>query len=168
MEKWKYIEGTNHKYQASNLGRVRRMHAQKWRKEYTILKGSPDGSGYMRHHLSIDGKSFGKHVHRIIAETFVNNTNNLPNVNHKDGNKKNNCAINLEWVTPKGNAIHAASLFLYPYGEKHHQSKLTKKDVIEIRRLSDLKVKQRDIAKQFNINQRNVWQIIHKITWKHI
>lgn len=53
-------------------------------------------------------------IHRIVAEVFVPNPDNLPEVNHKDGNKLNNCVDNLEWVTRKGNMEHAMFKGLAP------------------------------------------------------
>lgn len=69
------------------------------------LKGAAHSNGYVV--ISIKGK---KHfLHRLIAETFIPNPNGLPEVNHKDGNKKNNHFKNLEWVTRSENQQHALS-----------------------------------------------------------
>lgn len=57
--------------------------------------------------LTIDGKKKDFSLHRLVAEAFLPNPNNLPFVNHKDGNKLNNCLENLEWISAKNNTIHA-------------------------------------------------------------
>lgn len=63
-------------------------------------------NGYLR--VNLDGKFYA--VHRIIAETLLNNPNHYPIVNHKDGDKRNNCVNNLEWCTHKQNSIHASEV----------------------------------------------------------
>lgn len=64
-------------------------------------------SGYLQLFLSKDGWQKTYTVHRLVAETFISNPNNLPQVNHIDGNKQNNAVSNLEWVTAKQNKTHA-------------------------------------------------------------
>lgn len=76
-------------YEITEDGRVINKHTGR------VLKGQPNGKGYLRVH--IDGKL--RFIHRMVAEKYVPNPDNLEQVNHKDGNKLNNCAENLEWVS---------------------------------------------------------------------
>lgn len=71
------------------------------------LKGSIKNTGYKMALLSIDGKKKDYAIHRLVAEAFIPNPNNKPVVNHKDGNKLNNCVSNLEWTTYSENRTHA-------------------------------------------------------------
>ena len=68
-------------------------------KTHKELFGSIYNTGYKIVRLTINGKTKGYSVHRLVAQTFLNNPENLPIVNHKDGNKINNNVENLEWVT---------------------------------------------------------------------
>ena len=72
-----------------------------------FLTGYVDGTGYKMVLLTVDGVKKNYLVHRLIAQAFIPNPNNLPIVNHKDGNKLNNAVDNLEWVTQSENRIHA-------------------------------------------------------------
>lgn len=99
MENWKDISGYDC-YQASDLGRIRR-------KEGTILKQSTKRNGYKTVDLSQHGKIKTLLVHRLVACLFCENKDNKPQANHKNGNKADNRAVNLEWVTPQENLIHA-------------------------------------------------------------
>lgn len=103
MELWKSIEGTNGLIAVSSEGRVLSLLSGKPR----ILKTTVDSKGYHRIRVTIerDKKSFK--LHREVAKAFIPNINNLPQVNHKDGNKNNNSVSNLEWVTNRENALHA-------------------------------------------------------------
>ena len=85
-----------------------------------FLKGHIENSGYKSVCLGINGKKKNYLVHRLIAQTFIPNLNNLPIVNHKDGNKTNNCVDNLEWVSSSENRIHAVKTEIsnLAYGER--------------------------------------------------
>ena len=67
------------------------------------LKGYIRKDGYVIITLSKGGKKYKYYLHRLVAETFIPNPDNLPQVNHKDEDKSNNCVSNLEWITPKDN-----------------------------------------------------------------
>lgn len=88
----------DNKYIISSNGRVTSLKTQKELKYY-IHKTK----GYR--FIAINGKTIL--LHRLIATTFIANPNNYPEVNHKDGDKSNNCMSNLEWCTPKQNTQHA-------------------------------------------------------------
>lgn len=90
MEIWKDIEGYEGLYQVSNEGRVKSLRNNKILKPSNLEK-------YPIVIFSVDGKRFGKKVHRLVAEAFIPNPQNLPQVNHKDENKTNNNVQNLEW-----------------------------------------------------------------------
>lgn len=106
VEIWKDIEGTDC-YQISNLGRVRSSHNHKCKglnTEYYYLKMQPDKDGYLRVNL---GKNNPKIINRLVAQAFIPNPDNKPQVNHDDGNKLNNRVYNLYWTTYKENNDHA-------------------------------------------------------------
>ena len=75
-----------------------------------ILKPVKSNCGYMRVGLWVKGYGKLYSVHRLVAEAFVQNPDGKPEVNHKDGNKENNAAINLEWVTGKENKRHCREI----------------------------------------------------------
>ena len=116
-EIWKDIKGYEHKYQISNFGNVKikenkfmkmnmgeiREHIQKEK----IMKPTNNGKNYLKIGLYKDNKHKNKYIHRLVAEHFLDNKYNLPQVNHKDGNKHNNHINNIEWVSAKENMHHS-------------------------------------------------------------
>jgi hypothetical protein len=96
---WKFYKDT--KYLISNAGLVKNSFSGK------LLKNKLDRYGYPKLTLSQDGKSLYKTVHRLVAETWIPNTQNLPQVNHMNGVKTDFRVSNLEWITAKGNIIHS-------------------------------------------------------------
>lgn len=102
MEIWRTVDGTEGKLEVSNLGRVRSN-----LRDGRILKTQKDAKGYHRLSVTINRKKRTYKLHRVVAMAFIPNPDNLPQVNHKDGDKSNNCADNLEWVSNADNARHA-------------------------------------------------------------
>lgn len=107
MELWKDIGWTNGQYQVSNEGRIRSNADLIHRKNATVLKTHTDQKGYARVKVTCGGVSRTIKVHREVAVAFVDNPEHKPQVNHINGNKLDNRAENLEWVTNKENVYHA-------------------------------------------------------------
>ena len=91
--------------EVSTLGRVRTLDRVvwngkvEWLRKGQVLKPRDNGHGYLRVNVKVDGKLTTKYVHRLVAETFIQNLDNLPEVNHKDCNRANNNVENLEFCT---------------------------------------------------------------------
>ena len=117
-EVWKDIKGFEEIYQVSNFGRVKSLlRKRRNRNGYfyikeKILKQSINTYGYLQVCLYNNCERSVKRVHRLVAETFIPNPSNKPEVNHIDGNKTNNKIDNLEWVTSKENITHAFKIGL--------------------------------------------------------
>lgn len=129
-------------------------------KSKRVLKAQKNGKGYLR--VSISRRL--EFVHRLVANQYVPNPENKPQVNHKDGNKLNNHYTNLEWVTNIENRKHACENGLQACGEKCGNSKLTWEDVDFIRS-SDLN--STEIAKMFNISKSHARGVKRGIYWKN-
>lgn len=113
MERFSEIKGFEGLYVASPDGRIFKLKDGKLGKQIGIPK-TTSGQNYTIAALyDAKGKKHNACVHRVIAETFIPNPNNLPCVNHIDGNKHNNHVENLEWVTHSENPRHALENGLY-------------------------------------------------------
>ena len=106
LEQWKTIEEAEN-YEVSNLGNIRNIFTKK------ILKGRPSASGYLQVSIKIDEESCFKnqYIHRLVDQHWIDNPEHKEQVNHKDGNKSNNCITNLEWVTSSENLYHKSKLY---------------------------------------------------------
>lgn len=104
-EIWKTIENYEGLYQVSNLGNVKSL---KFGKE-KILKPGVDGKGYFFVNLFKNGKKKLMTIHRLVAKAFLPNSDNLPCVNHKDKNPKNNNVNNLEFCTQQYNVEYSCA-----------------------------------------------------------
>ena len=103
-EKWKDIKGYKGLYQVSNLGNVRSLNYKKSGKIALLKFSTSNTTGYCQVGLQKNGKLKMKYVHRLVAEAFLRNRHNYPQINHKDEQKLNNRADNLEFCTPKYNS----------------------------------------------------------------
>lgn len=133
------------------------------------LKPYNNGYGYMLVDMRKNGKRYMKLVHRLVAEAFLPNPENLPQINHKDGNKANNNVNNLEWCTCSENQFHAFKCNLKPQGINHPNSKLTLDDVNYIKthyRKGKRGYGVYTLANQFNVSPSTIRQIITGRTYK--
>lgn len=113
-EKWKDIKGYEGMYQVSNTGKIRsldRIVKDANKNRYQHLKGkelkfTDNGRGYKLVFLTKNSKRMNKYVHRLVAEAFIPNPKNLPEINHKNLNKADNCIENLEWLSNEDNKRH--------------------------------------------------------------
>lgn len=106
-EVWKDIKGYEGLYQVSNLGRIKSLPRKRTIKTERILSPKFNKGGYLEVALCKNSKYKMCRVHRLVASAFIQNPENKREVNHIDGNKLNNKADNLEWVTPSENIRHA-------------------------------------------------------------
>lgn len=108
-EIWRNIRGYDGLYMVSNCGRVKTLHATDSypHNKDGILQNNASSNGYSMVALCKKGIIKRFLVHRLVAEAFIPNPNRLPVVNHKDENKSNNNASNLEWVSQKQNLLHS-------------------------------------------------------------
>lgn len=125
-----------------------------------MVKPQPNGKGYLRVHIA--GKMY--FVHRLVAEKYIPNPDNKPQVNHKDGNKLNNNVDNLEWVSNQENRDHAVKSGLQISGEKCPWAKLTLEQVKFIKEHAELN--SRKLAEVFGVSSETIRGIRNGRSWK--
>ena len=163
-ESWKKIKAPfgDGSYQVSSLGRLKN-------KGGTIKVQWTEKSGYKTISLGYNGKWKTILVHRLVASFFVQNPENKPCVNHKNGVKTDNRAENLEWVTRKENSRHAYNMGLMSMKNKktgqHIAAKLTDSQVIEI---YNSKENGDVLGNKFNIDRGLVSVIRNGKGWRHL
>ena len=110
VEQWKDIDGFEGLYKVSSHGSVKRLGRNERKLKPRMCKG------YETVCLCKNGIRHNRRLNRLVAIAFIPNPENKPEVNHKDGNKRNNTVSNLEWCTASENQRHARSTGLSPLG----------------------------------------------------
>lgn len=172
MEVWKDIVGFEGLYKISSKGQVKSCERKTFFENRSGFRIEPEkilkfgiNKGYKFVSLSKGDKQKSYRIHRLVGEHFIDNPNNLPQINHKDCNKENNNFENLEWVTNKENFIHAIENNLVCRGEKSGKSKLTEKQVLEI--IKDGR-SNRVLGKIYGVNSSVINSIKNRKYWTHI
>lgn len=171
-EKWQDIQQFEG-YEVSNLGKVRGKDRFVKRKTgLCFVKGKElkqvfNKKGYPEVRFRQKG-THTKLVHRLVANAFIPNIYNKPQVNHIDGNKLNNFANNLEWSTNSENQKHAYKLGLQPSkaGENNNKSKITDKDVTLLKQLYNSGKSIFEVSNETGVSLNIIRSIIYLRTWK--
>ena len=167
-ELWKVVQGFED-YEISTQGRVRSSKHQRTH----ILKPRITHDGYVWYSLCKNGKGYTRRANRLVAEAFIPNPEGKPTVNHKDGDKRNNCVDNLEWMTKSEQMQHA-----YEHGLKRPvrgtlqgNAVLTEDEVREIRRLykgHDPKRGMKALSKKYGVSEPTIDKCVRRVSYKNI
>lgn len=189
-EIWKDIQGYEGIYQVSNLGRVKSLPRENryynpWAgkecvRNYKerIMKLKKNRGGYHVAHLRDEenNKEGWPTVHRLVATAFIENREQKPTINHKDGVKTNNFVENLEWATCSENTQHAYDMGLAKSvvaqyakkGSEHPHSKLKESDILEIRQKRKEGMTLVAIAAEYGVYFSSIHKICKGESWTHI
>jgi len=171
---WKPVIGYEGSYEISNTGQVRGIDRVIFKRGFPynikgkLLKQTLNKKGYPRVKFTINNNQLERNPHRLVAEAFITNPNNFPQVNHINGIKTDNNIENLEWVNNSMNILHAYSLGLQPSrkGENNSNAKLNNNSVTLIKQKYNNGANISSISKEMNINLSIIRQLIYGRTWK--
>lgn len=161
-------------YEASPDGRIRSIERVRQFGKQTRTVPSQEiqpfnhTGGYLCVKLAKDRKKTNKYVHRLVAQVFIANPEGLPEVNHKDGNRKNNHVDNLEWINRRGNLAHARYVLKRGAGtESDKRKRFTRVTIETVRqiRASDKTAKELSLIHGCSVNC--VRRIRNNATWKN-
>ncbi|MBE8950920.1 MAG: HNH endonuclease [Quinella sp. 3Q1] len=164
-EEWRNVVGYEGLYQVSNYGRIK-----SFRHNYPrIIRADKQSKGYLQLRLHRNGKAknFGAHI--LVAQAFIGNPENKREVDHRNGDKTNNCVWNLDWATRSENAARAYQLGLIKVyrGTQSHYAKLTAEEVIYIRG-NPARLKSSQLAEKFNVSRATINRIKSGTTYKNV
>jgi hypothetical protein len=164
------VPGHEGRYSVTSFGRVY-SHFYRNGHRTSELAQMTHPEGYKRVKFPRGYKGAHIQVHRLVAMAFHPNPDNLPQVNHIDGDKGNNYYLNLEWVSNSENQKHAFKIGLQPSkkGERHAMHILKEHQVLEIRELlASEKYTQHEIGKMFGVSNYCICDIKCGKSWNHI
>ena len=157
-EIWKDIKYYEGLYQISNYGNVKSLPKERrnrrgvYIQKEKLLSLTNTSTGYKKVELVKDGKRKGFKVHRLVAQAFIPNPDEKPQVNHIDGDKTNNYVDNLEWATASENSIHA-----YNTGLNSNKKELNENEIISMYMNG---ITKEDIAKQYGVSNAVIKRIL--------
>lgn len=164
VEIWKDIIEFQSRYEISSFGNVRNKKTQR------ILKPREHSGGYLQINVINNGKTKNYYIHQLVAKYFCNVPIDIKNkdVNHIDGNKKNNFYKNLEYCTRSENIKHSfyTNKNRNRFGEQIWNSKLTSKDIENINKIKkEQKMSNKKIAEMYNISESQITRALNKKTY---
>lgn len=156
-------------HSVSNAGRVRRETASYGTWAGRMMSCRPGSSGYVLVHLRHAGRLRPIHMHRLVAEAFLGPAPHGTEVDHVNGIRHDNRAINLRYVSHQENMVAAVRLGLISHarGENNSGARLSSEDVRAIRGLLPA-MSCTAIARRYGVCYVTVWNIAHGKTWKHV
>lgn len=178
-EIWKDYPQYPERYQVSDHGNVRNKPFMK----QSTNKGGPysfltkqkqlipllNDDGYWQLRLQVDGVKFTRKIHRMVAETFLENPENLPSVNHKNSSRQDNSVDNLEWCTERYNVQHGYdSGSNSNAGEKHPRALLNNEIVLNIRELEIEGLTCKEISDRLDFKYHTIHKVLHRKNWKNV
>ena len=158
------VAGIKTNYEVNNYGMIRNSMTQK------VLSPFIDNDGYYRNAISVRGISYKQAVHRFVAQAFIPNPENKPQVNHIDGDKSHNEYSNLEWVTCSENVIHAWKIGLNKsrLGSDSPLSHYTDKQIHSVCKLLEKFLSNKEISKITGVDRKYITDIKKGRRWTHI
>lgn len=169
-EIWRTVAGFD-SYEVSDLGKVRRKTTRRGTYPGNILTArSKTTGGYQRVVLCQDGCRKTISIASLVAHAFIGDRPHAHTINHRDGDKKNNCLINLEYVTQSENVKHAyrTGLIKRRRGEDNPSAKLNEGQVKAIRELSRRGLNNIAIASRYGVDSSMISMIINYKRWSHV
>lgn len=178
-EIWKDYPPYPDRYQVSNIGNVRSKSFMK----QSSNKGGPysfltkqkqlipllNEDNYLQLRLMVDSFKFTRKIHRMVAETFIENPENLPCVNHKNSNRADNRVENLEWCTNQFNIQHSyVTGSNSNAGEKHPRAILNEVDILRIKELEISGLTCKEISDKLDFKYHTVHKVLKRKNWKNV
>jgi len=164
-EIWKAVKDYEGIYEISNIGRIRGLDrfivykdGRLFKKRQEYLSPTISTKGYYYVNLSHQGKVKSFRIHQLVISHFVSKPFNKPQTNHKDGNKLNNKAQNLEWVTNSENQIHAVKLGIRNTKLSVNKAKFIRENTMLTRK---------ELANIFNVDITLIGLVLRNKIWNH-